>query len=206
MKKIIRWTSFVLLCLTLSNCLPVIYAGPGLRTIPINYYNPTTQTTTPFFAYGWASAHGTWLNDTYLSECGGNTVIANCSAGDDPNSLILLLNRAATHDKKVIVDLGADFMYGANSTANITEMVNALKNHPALLCWLLGDENEWHPSPTAAEVVTSAALVHTLDTHRQIIQVFSGFGYFDRNKNYNTDGVDPFSDCLQYDYLPNTDV
>ena len=197
MKKVIHFFVVVLFCLTVANSLPNAFAGASPRPGPVSYYDPNEGTTTPFFPYGWESHHSQWAYASYVMlGAGGNTVFS--TFGTDSTSLAnltIILDFARAQGKKVVLKLVEDaFFLGVDPStpstyADLELFVNTAKEHPALLGYILGDENEWSFSGTAQDIVNSATVINQLDGHRPVWQIFSIF-----------DGI------KQAPYLPGTSV
>ncbi|MFA5863912.1 MAG: hypothetical protein WC975_04410 [Phycisphaerae bacterium] len=177
---------------------------------PVNYYNPSTGQTSPFFPVGWFW----WPNvtatiDDIASATGGNTILFS-DIGDPsrPVSGVLAnLNKAQTYGMKVVIGIERSRLDGVdpNDPATYTglaEIVNSFKNHPAVLGWVLGDENDIYEFLSTQDVLNSATVVHTLDPHRQVWQVF-GPSLGERALPYTTGTNVVATDCYtQYDITP----
>jgi len=181
MRKSIRIFVFAAFCVSLFGCLSGAVAGVSPRPVPINYYDPCTATTTPFYAYGWyvyythPQAGG---SDTIFTS-GGNTMVVS---GGTTAELMQVLDNARTFGKKVVIAFqDSDFFLGVDpctpsTYAYLAEYINAVKNHPALLGYLLGDENERNFSGTAQDIVNSAYVINNiLDGHHQVWQLFDNW-------------------------------
>ena len=190
----------------------------------VNYYDPCSCSTKAFYPYGWYGNDSNMVIDNNFDKVGGNTVLVTTMGNGSISyeNLVYILDRAQSQGKKVIICfLNTGFYRGLdpcdnliwcidpnepNTYAGIANYVNPLKTHPALLGWMLSDENEYHyPLITSTDVINAAFIINRiLDGKHQVWQNFaSGFGY-DYTDPYSRLPVDPFSDCLQYPFLPLT--
>ncbi len=161
----------------------------------IEYYNPTTGKTAPFFSFGWYVgndiAPGTTEWDL-ITDSNANMVYLTNQLNND--GIGPFLDNAASAGFKVIPQIKYDpVLIGVDSTNPATylvilDMVMANKDHPALLGWKIGDENEGRP---VSYIVESAEVIRMYDPYNQIYQSFPGL-------LGETPGIVP--------YLPGTDV
>ena len=110
---------------------------------------------------------------------GANAVKTYVDAGTDATA-VAILNEAYARGLMVAVTLDVD-------AAEIQSVVNAYKDHPALLCWIIG--NEWNlnrlfqqltlPQATA-QVEQAAQLIHALDPNHPVA---SGLGFMPEHFN-----------------------
>ena len=170
----------------------------------VEYYNPYNFTHQAFYPYGWSAGWQIWANDTYLNECGGNTI--ETGVGTDIgsyNNLFILLDKAALSGKKVIVNIVSACLLGVDrdtpsTYVELSWFVNTFKNHPALLGWLLGDENEAMVGDPDC-IIDSAYLINNMfDGNHQVWQTFTSFGnpIYDPNVFEYLDGTTVYSTDL----------
>ena len=165
------------------------FAGEPPRPNPVMSYDPHIGTTEPFYPYGWY-VNSDFYDHTFMEQAGGGNTLIFQTHGTPESymSLFSILDMARSHNKKVIVlFLAPTFMMGVdpcdpNTYGGLKSFVNAYKNDSALLCWLLGDENEYNFPGTAQDIVNSAYVInHILDGNHQVWQNFSNFGYNDQH-------------------------
>ena len=176
MKRIVFLLVFF--CLALSGGLPVACAGAPPRPNPITAYNPYTGQTEPFYPYGWYIDDED-VNHASFDKIGGNTLIVAVYSYDRVRQILDIVR---SHDKKIIIAFRSpSYLLGvdpcdSNTYGGMKYYTDFAKNDPALLGWLLGDENEWNFIGTAQEIVNSAYVLNNiLDGHHQVWQIFSGF-------------------------------
>ncbi|MBI4598328.1 MAG: hypothetical protein HY737_08025, partial [Candidatus Omnitrophica bacterium] len=102
-----------------------------------------------------------------MQQMGANAIKTYADMGTDLTA-IKILNEAYQRNLMVLVMLDID-------TAQVTSVVDAYKNHPALLGWLIGNEwnlNRFYRGLTieqgAAEVERIAQLIHQLDPNHPV--------------------------------------
>jgi hypothetical protein len=187
MNKVIR--VFVPVQAVFFSGLAVALAGAPPRPNPVTAYDPYTGSAEPFYPYGWYVWRD-FYDHAFIEHAGsGNTLIFPTHGTPESYlSLSSILDMANSHGKKVILQfLAPTFLIGVDpckpeSYAALATFVNAAKNSPALLCWLLADENEYNFPGTAQDIVNSAYVInHILDGHHQVWQNFSNFGYNDQH-------------------------
>ncbi|MHB9070964.1 MAG: hypothetical protein ACYC54_11435 [Sedimentisphaerales bacterium] len=204
LKKITR-AALIFVCLSLYSGLPVACAGAPPRPNPITYYNPYTGQAEPFYPYGWDVWYDVCVDHSFFDNAGGNTLLLHLDGNQASyDAFSRIFDMARSHGKKVIVDFvspaffsGETFNpYDINNYGAMAWYIDRAKNDPALLGWMLGDENEYNFP--AADVVNGVNAINTLDGHHQVWQNFNGFGY---NSQHEKDPVPQ-----ELPYLPGTAV
>lgn len=128
---------------------------------PVTYLDPATGTTSPFFPIGWYS-FGTLgkptLNEVYKN--GANTVLfAGLGLhGWQKGEALARLDEAEDLGMKIVIGLKGSMVgaveYGKPDTyGRIPEYVEAFKDHPAFLGWMLGDEFSAESAPAIDDAV-----------------------------------------------------
>lgn len=170
-----------------------ILSGPVLAldngsVNPVTYYDPSTKQTTNYFPLGWYS----WLiTPSELIELknltGCNTVhFSDVNLVSSYDALVQLLDVAYSNGMKVTIAIQRElFQPSLYPYTLIQEKIDSLKNHPAILGWQLGDENNLYSFLTAEAVTNCAAAVHQADPNRQVWQVFGG-SYTSDQLSYTT--------------------
>ena len=119
-----------------------------------------------------------------------NTVYVFLDPGTDPTTIATaraVLDYCYGNGLMAIMTVDED---GTDNTANIPRVINAYKDHPAILMWALGNEwNLWRPdrplyyarytnlADAAAEMQTNALLVKSLDTNHPVASILGEINY-----------------------------
>lgn len=198
----VRWFG-VVSCLSLLIYSPLAKAldNAAFSSIkPVLYYNPVTGKSTPFFPVSWYTFGPASNNEVLdaIAACGANTVsfadLGEKSSTWHFSATQNALNHAHQIGLKIIVGFHPDVLrnvdYDDPSTwTTLQNWVEGLKDYPAVLGWLLGDELSSGGLP-AQVVVDCARVVKSLDPNRQVWQC-------------HATGV---SDNTIAQYMPYTDV
>ena len=150
----------------------------------IKYYNPKTGKSAPFFPIGgWYLEYGMEQDgrhtDWDLIVASGANVVHMQDLRFSTIDIGPFLDGAHKHGIKVVLGLQRHLMTGVDPAkpetyAELAKIINTYKSHPAILGWMMGDENEIHQYVTARDTVNTAKVIRRLDPNRQIWQVFSG--------------------------------
>jgi len=172
------------------------------RIAPVECHDPATGETRPFFPIGWYA----WLKPATLDwipdmAAGGANVVYLTDVGLQQFELVRqALDVAGGVRMKAVIALDRKLLDKVDprspaTYAGIRRLVEACKNHSALLGWALGDENPLYEFLTPTDVVNSAVVIHRLDPHHQVWQVFA----YPTNKRFGTERH-------AADYMAGTDV
>ena len=155
---------------------------------PLLDYNPATQTHAAYFGFGWYNIGLTFETSelTEIAASNSRTILIT-EVGDigDPvqftPSIIAKFDQAQSLGLEIMVGLSRYSGYLEGVEPNdpgtyqpLSGWVNLVKNHPALLAWMIGDENDLYPL-TLQDVLDTAQVIHALDPGHQVVQNFSGF-------------------------------
>lgn len=173
---------------------------------PIQYYNPDTDETRPYYPIGWYR-FGTVNSFSEMQEIaatGANTVLLTDIWDQDnwhyPNTQYDL-DWAQQLGMKVVIAFHRSMLmnvkYNDPSTyAHLDRWINVYKNHPALLGWQLGDEEAYGGTPVQA-IKDSARIIRQWDPNHPIWQV--GADVSDSQIIAYMDGTDVYGiDFYQY--------
>jgi hypothetical protein len=125
-----------------------------------------------------------------LKEMNANTVYVFLDFGTTPELIetaMAVLDYCYQNGIMVIMTTDED---GSDNTANIMSVVNAFKNHPAILMWALGNEwNLWRPdrplyyahystlSAAASAMQANALQVKSLDANHPVASILGEINY-----------------------------
>ncbi|MBF0226322.1 MAG: hypothetical protein HQK76_12780 [Desulfobacterales bacterium] len=142
--------------------------------------------------YSRRAAFGDWyrLDIQLLKEMNANTVYVFLDFGTD---VTMIATAKAILDycyqNGIMVVMTAD-ENGSDNTANIPQVVNTFKNHPAILMWALGNEwNLWRPDrpkyynhydtlvEAANAMQSNALLIKSLDNNHPVASILGEINY-----------------------------
>jgi hypothetical protein len=146
--------------------------NPTTNVAPVMYYNPLTGEKTPFFPIGWYASGPNHLTPAEMAARGSNTILS--SAGYPNIFYPDDLDYAQAAGMKYVFYFGWDVLGGIDPSnpstyADLANVVNTYKDHPALLGYMVGDENYGNSVP-AQDVVNFTAALKSLDPNRQVWQ------------------------------------
>ncbi len=195
----------VVVCLVLVQSLAVFALGRGHDGIAaVKYYNPKTGESKPFFPFGWYIGYVPKPDGRHVFNVDWDLIIASGAqivhVPDLRFSTIdigAFLDAAHKHGIKVVPHLERRLMTGVDpakpeSYEEIARIINTYKNHPAILGWKMGDENEICEYVSPADTVNTAKVIRKFDSNNQIWQGFCGL------QLNNSERITP--------YVPRTDV
>ena len=147
-------------------------------TDAIQYYNPSTGTSAPFFSFGWYVGNDIGPGQTewdLITDSNANMVQLTSLLSD--SGVDTFLDNADSAGFKVIPSLHPNLLEGVDpgdpcTYTAITAIVGNNKEHPAVLGWKMGDEQESGGDPN--DTVNTATVIRALDANNQIWQVFAG--------------------------------
>lgn len=172
------------------------------RVSSVTCYNTTTEAAEPFFPFGYyletdMCDEGHLILWDLIEATRSNTIAMPDLGPKAMTCIPKLLDGAQRRNLKVVLGIDRYLMAGLDLTKPATSVefekyINTYKAHPALLGWLMGDENDAHNELSAKATRDCATLIHKLDPHHSVWQVFGGLYH----NNWN----------LVTPYLPGTDV
>ena len=203
--RIVGWMLCFAWVATVTTRLWAVDSG-GATILPVTWYDSATGKTEPFFPFGWYidtywELDGKHTNWGLITASGAKVVcMADVSRNVDMESL---MDGAHAHQIKVVVGVNRHLCTGVDPAApashmELSELISAYKDHPGLLGWMIGDENEVHREVTPRDVVHAATIIRRIDPHNRIWQVFSGLNPEDSEAMPTPVDVLP--------YLPGTDI
>jgi hypothetical protein len=147
-------------------------------------------TTTEYYIRRDAFADWYRLDIQMLKAMHANTVYTFLDFGTDPSMLgigLEILDYCYYNGIMVIMTVDEN---GSDNTENITQVVTAYKNHPALLMWALGNEwNLWRPdrpyyynrygtlTEAALAMQSNALLTQSLDANHPVCSILGEINY-----------------------------
>ena len=158
--------------------------GIGLPQ-PVKQYNFTTHVWEPFFSFGYYIDTPTCsaLPWSLLQAGRVNTVVMVDLTTDHDSCIRALLTGAQERGLKVILGIHRVLLASVaigNPTGyrDLKAFVESYRDDPALLGWMMGDENdgmhEHEPFLVPETVSNAASLIHSWDAYHQVWQVFGG--------------------------------
>ncbi|MFA5863503.1 MAG: FG-GAP-like repeat-containing protein [Phycisphaerae bacterium] len=186
----------------------------SVGTNPIRYYNPASGIQTSYFGFGWYNIGLTFGTSemTEIATSGSQMILL--SEVPDPRgmepALVAKFDQAQSLGLKIVVatQRASGLLIGVNPSdpstyQPLSALVNLLKNHPALLGWMIGDENELYSEVPLQDVIDTAQVIHALDPNHQVFQNFSSNSSQGTVLNYmngtNVLGMDLYN---AYDWTP----
>ena len=138
------------------------------------------------------AAFGDWyrLDIQLLKEMNANTLYVFLDPGTDVTTITTaraVLDHCYRNGIMVIMTVDED---GTDNAANISQVINSFKNHPAILMWALGNEwNLWRPdrplyyahytnlATAALAMQTNALSVKSLDANHPVASILGEINY-----------------------------
>ncbi|MDB6033902.1 MAG: hypothetical protein JWM16_4240 [Verrucomicrobiales bacterium] len=174
---------------TISSDGGAVVVGIGLPQ-PVKQYNFVTHNWEPFFSFGYYIEEDTCYTEPghsipwgLLEASRANTIVAVDMKREYDSCIQSVLAGAQARGLKVVLGINRALISSVasgdpNAYAPLREFVQSYGGHPALLGWLLGDENDTkhdnEPFLEPQTVSAAAVLIHSWDEYHQIWQVFSG--------------------------------
>ena len=168
---------------SLNIAMPYIIKGAA--------WSPASIGTTSEY-YSRRNEYQNWyrLDIQLMKEMNANMIYVFLDFGTDSTMIdaaIDILDYCYQNGIMVVMTADED---GSDNTANITKVVNAYKNHPAILMWALGNEwNLWRPdrpqyyyhyatlSEASAAMQANALQIKSLDTNHPVCSILGEINY-----------------------------
>ena len=181
----------------IHDCIPVVKrwnsaAGRAEPFFPIAYYIESDMCY-PGNSIPWGLVVAANVNAVCLSDM--SPTYAEC-IGE-------ALDAAEQHGLMMVLGINRHIMAATETEPEsgwpvFKDYIRAYKDHPALLGWMMGDENELHEYITARATRRCAEAIRRLDPRHSVWQVFSGLNPEGANQKPAASDIRP--------YLPGTDV
>ena len=168
---------------------PTPYLVRGITWSPASR-NTNTTPSDPNNAAVRRAEFGLWYNVDIplMRSMNANTVRLVVDPGTDAAAIAVL---DALYQNGIMAAITVD--NAVNDTVHLTQSVNALKNHPTVLCWIIG--NEWNinlyygvassVADAAQRTQTAATMIKALDTNHPVA---SSYGEIDINATGTSSG------------------